>query len=66
MEAILGWRVVDEGIELHVKWRGFESQDATWEPMARLHEDVPRKVEQFVRMHAAENPVLESALATFE
>ena len=61
---LLGWRVGEDGVEVKVKWRGFELQDATWEPLQQLREDVPQLVRQFLREHAHESPVLESALAT--
>ena len=42
VNAIRDWREDGDGnIEFLVLWRGIES---TWEPAARLHEDVPHKV----------------------
>ena len=50
VDDILDWRENDAGsIELRVRWLGFESNEDTWEPVERLHEDVPTLVTRFLR-----------------
>jgi hypothetical protein len=33
--------------ELLVKWRGFEDEEATWEPLETIIEDVPQMYDSF-------------------
>ena len=50
VDDILDWREDDTGsIELRVRWLGFEASEDTWEPVERLHEDVPTLVTRFLR-----------------
>ena len=34
--------------ELLTLWRGFDSSEATWEPITQLHEDVPTLTRDFL------------------
>jgi uncharacterized membrane protein YgcG len=55
VDDILDWREDDTGsIELRVRWLGFEASEDTWEPVERLHEDVPTLVTRFLRNITAE------------
>ena len=62
VEAILAWRTLENGnFELRVKWRGFEE---TWEPIETIFEDVPEKVQKFVRDR--QEPLLDRELARLQ
>ena len=41
-------RMADTGMELRVRWLGFDQTHDTWEPLARLAEDVPDLVERYL------------------
>ena len=55
VEAFLAWRSAKQGYELQVKWQGLD--DATWEPLETMAQDVPDLVNDFV---AARPPSEES------
>ena len=58
VDDILDWRVTGDEMELLVQWRGF---DPTWEPLERLHEDVPPQVMKFLRENEEGNEELAAA-----
>ena len=37
-----------ERYEVQVKWRGFDYEEPTWEPLDVMHEDVPDLLSQFL------------------
>ena len=38
-----------ERYEVEVKWRGFDHEEPTWEPLETMHEDVPTLLHQFLQ-----------------
>ena len=63
VEAITGWRNSESGIQLRVRWLGFEVADATWQPLATLYEDVPELIWEFAeRRTSARDEILQDAL----
>ena len=64
VEAITGWRNTESGIQLRVRWLGFEAADATWEPLATLYADVPDLIGEFAEgRQSARDEILQDALA---
>ena len=47
-------RMTDMGMEIRVRWLGFDETHDSWEALSRLAEDVPELVEQFLYKHRAE------------
>ena len=41
-------RMSDGGMELRVRWLGFDESHDSWEPLANLAEDVPELMEKFL------------------
>ena len=37
-----------ERYELQIKWKGFEYEDPTWEPLSTMQEDVPELLNKFL------------------
>jgi len=49
VEEILDYRVHDDEHQFEVQWKSVdEDADVSWEPVLRLHQDVPRLVKNFV------------------
>ena len=48
VEKILRWRNTAGGVQLRVRWLGFEACDDTWEPLETLYEDVPELIQEYV------------------
>jgi hypothetical protein len=49
VDKVVDWRETDEdALEVRVRWLGFESNEDSWEPASRLHEDVPDIVERYL------------------
>ena len=46
VEEFLGWRIVRDQTQVHVKWRGYE--ETTCQTLKALHEDVPYLVNKYV------------------
>jgi hypothetical protein len=49
IEEILDKRINQGVEEVLVKWKGFEPEESTWEPLEIIKEDVPHLVEIFLR-----------------
>ena len=47
-------RMTDRGMEVRVRWLGFDETHDSWEALSRLAEDVPELVEQFLYKHRAD------------
>ena len=44
------WRVGPSGqVQFEVQWKGFEPEDASWEDVQQLYEDVPQLVITFLK-----------------
>ena len=41
VQEIVGWRMHDNQIELHIHWKGWDVCDRTWEPATSMYQDVP-------------------------
>ena len=64
VDGFQAWRVDDDGdIQLKVRWHGFQSQDDTWEDVARLYDDVPVLVTNYLSEHVGEDDRLDVAAA---
>jgi hypothetical protein len=61
VSALLDHRIQDGSYEFLTKWEGFDIEDATWEPVNVLVEDVPLICQQYV-MDIAESDKLKSVL----
>ena len=60
----MGWRETDAGgIELKVRWEGFQPHDDTWQALEGLYEDVPALVLKYLASCAGENDVLDEVTA---
>ena len=40
-----------EHYEVQVKWRGFDYEAPTWEPLAVMHEDIPKMLNEFLQTY---------------
>ena len=61
MESFVDWGFADDGsVVFKVRWRGFDDNEDTWEPMAQLDEDVEVLVGKYVE--DIDNPDLTQAL----
>ena len=50
VEALTDLRKEKDGsFRIRVRWEGYDSSDDTWEPLARLAEDVPNLVKSFLK-----------------
>jgi hypothetical protein len=49
IEEIMDKRINQGVEEVLVKWKGFEPEESTWEPLEIIKEDVPQLVESFLR-----------------
>jgi hypothetical protein len=65
VEKLVEWRKRPRHpVEVLVKWEGFEDASCTWEPLARLQQDVPELVRDFVQDYTGPRvQVLRDALA---
>lgn len=63
VERILRWRNTAGGVQLRVRWLGFEACDDTWEPLETLFEDVPELIQEYVAKFPHDE-VLQEAFAT--
>ena len=50
VESLVGWRTTAAGIQLRVRWLGFEPADATWEPLELLFKDIPEMIQDFAAL----------------
>ena len=60
VESILKHARQADGWKLLVQWQGFDAEDATWEPIQQMLEDVPVIVERYV--HALEDRAVRAEL----
>ena len=56
VEQLTGKRWINGRVHYRVKWAGYPSEDATWEPATELRRSAARMVREFERRHAAEPP----------
>ena len=54
VQKLLEHRREQGALEIRVRWLGFDRTHDTWEPLARLAEDVPELVEAFLYEHRAD------------
>ena len=64
MDKILQWRHTAGGVQLRVRWLGFESSDDTWEPLDTLYEDVTELIQEFVNKFPHDDILQEALFAT--
>jgi transposase InsO family protein len=62
VEVIAGHRKVDGKWQLRVLWKGFSEEDATWEALLGLAEDVPELVRRYVK--SVQDSVVKRELTT--
>ena len=49
VEAMLDIRKAEHGLDVLVEWQGLPGNvDRTWEPLVKLHEDIPEQIENFL------------------
>eukprot|EP00924_Labyrinthula_sp_SR-Ha-C_P015661 snap_masked-scaffold_4-processed-gene-6.9-mRNA-1 protein AED:0.43 eAED:0.43 QI:0/0/0/0.5/1/1/2/0/567 len=48
VEAIEDARLTPNGLQVLVKWLGFQENDSSWEPVEIIHEDVPDVLKEFI------------------
>ena len=48
VEEFLGHKVRRGKVTVHVKWRGYDLDESTWEPIANLYADVPVLLKKYV------------------
>jgi hypothetical protein len=63
VELFIGIRLKDGRAQLHVIWRGFELEDATWENLDVMNEDLPNAVASYLAALKDNGTVAEKALA---
>lgn len=56
VEQLTGKKWICGRVHYRVKWAGYPSADATWEPATELRRSAARMVREFERRHAAERP----------
>ena len=63
VEKFVDWRENDSGeLELRVRWLGFQDNEDSWEPIGRMHADVPETTIRFVKDIETECPLAETYL----
>ena len=64
LEKFVDWRETDTGtLEIRVRWLGFESNEDTWEPLVKLHEDVPEVLRRYLIQVRNECPLADEFLS---
>ena len=67
VESLVGWRTTASGLQLRVRWLGFEPADATWEPLELLYLDIPEMIQNFAALRRGPRAgVLREAVARLE
>ena len=56
VERLTGKRWINGRVHYRVKWAGYPSEDATWEPATELRRSAARMVREFERHHTAASP----------
>ena len=66
IEKFMDWRETDEAtLELRVRWLGFEANEDSWEPLERMHADVPETAIRFMKDIEKECPLAEGYLRSW-
>jgi hypothetical protein len=52
IEKCLNQRVTARGVEIFIKWRGFDEIENTWEPIAIIENDAPQLLQEFLATSA--------------
>lgn len=52
----LNHRTIDGTQEFLTRWEGFDIEDATWEPVSILFEDVPKLCQEYVANNCNKQP----------
>ena len=50
VDYIMGHKEGDGGFEYHVKWKGYDKSDSTWEPEEHIND--PQSIERYFRLLA--------------
>ena len=67
VESLVGWRTTASGLQLRVRWLGFEPADATWEPLELLYLDIPEMIQNFAALRRGPRAgILREAVARLE
>lgn len=57
MEKLLDLRINETSVqyELRARWRGFDDEEPTWEPLSIMLEDIPTMVDEFLLLPQPRN-----------
>jgi hypothetical protein len=65
MERIVAIRHHSEGIQIKVTWKGFNEEEATWEPISYMASVYPAKVRAYVRKLPKSRPIRKDVMDSY-